>query len=72
MSKAKTFSLVLGGFVAGALISLHLPAFADKETKVGLPIDEAVGREVLGVHRGAVDVGENLEFVSDARVIAVG
>ena len=40
MSKAKTISLVVGGFVAGALISLHIPALADKEAKPGLPIDE--------------------------------
>ena len=40
MSKAKTISLVIGGFVAGALISLHVPALAEKDTKAGLPIDE--------------------------------
>ncbi|MBL8420312.1 MAG: S41 family peptidase, partial [Dechloromonas sp.] len=40
MSKVKTISLTLGGFVAGALISLHIPALADKDVKAGLPIDE--------------------------------
>ncbi len=40
MKKSKSISLVLGGFVAGALISLQIPAFADKEAKTGLPIDE--------------------------------
>src|SRR4030095_11874365 len=39
---------------------------------VGLPVDEAVGGEVLGVDGRAVDVGENLEFVGDSRVITVG
>ena len=40
MSKTKTISLVVGGFVAGAFISLGLPALADKEVKPGLPIEE--------------------------------
>jgi len=40
MSKAKTISLTLGGFIAGALISLNFPAMAEKDVKPGLPIDE--------------------------------
>ena len=39
MSKTKTISLTLGGFIAGALITLKIPALADKEVKPGLPID---------------------------------
>ena len=31
MSKLKTWSLALGGFVAGALITLQIPAFAQKD-----------------------------------------
>ena len=40
MNKTKTFSLALGSFVAGALISLQLPALAEKDVKAGLPIEE--------------------------------
>ena len=39
---------------------------------VGLAVDEAVGLEILGVDDRIVDIGENLELVGDARVIAVG
>ena len=39
---------------------------------VGLAVDEAVGGEILGVDDRAVDIGEDLELVGDARVIAVG
>ena len=40
MSKVRNISLALGGFIAGALISLQTPALADKETKPGLPIED--------------------------------
>jgi len=40
MSKVKQISLALGGFVAGVLISLQVPALADKEPRTGLPIEE--------------------------------
>ena len=39
MSKFKSISLVVGGFVAGTLISLQMPAFAEKDVKAGLPVD---------------------------------
>src|SRR3546814_2460555 len=42
------------------------------DADVGLAVDEAVRGEILGVDDRAVDVGENLEVVGDARVIAVG
>ncbi len=34
--------------------------------------DERALVEVLGIDDGAVDVGEDLEFVGDAQVVAVG
>ncbi len=40
MSKLKTWSLALGGFVAGALITLQIPAFAQKDATSKLPIDD--------------------------------
>jgi hypothetical protein len=42
------------------------------DADVGLAIDETVRSEVLRVDGRAVDVGEDLEFVGDPRVIAVG
>src|SRR6185503_20654831 len=42
------------------------------DADVGLAVDEAVRREVLGVDDRRIDVGEDLELVGDARVIAVG
>ena len=39
---------------------------------VGLAVDEAVGGEILGVDDRRIDIGEDLELVGDARVIAVG
>ena len=64
MSKTKTISLTVGAFVAGALISLHFPALADKEVKPGLPIDELrTFAEVYsaitqgGKHQGDLDQG---------------
>src|SRR3546814_14791739 len=42
------------------------------DAHVGLAVDEAVRREILGVDDRAVDIGEYLEFGRDARVITVG
>jgi hypothetical protein len=39
---------------------------------IGLAIDEAVRGEVLGIDHRRIDIGEDLELVGDARVIAVG
>jgi hypothetical protein len=39
---------------------------------IGLAVDEAVGREVLGIDHRRIDIGEDLELVRHARVIAVG
>src|SRR3546814_18654414 len=42
------------------------------DAHVGLAVDDAVRREILGVDDRAVDIGEYLEFGRDARVITVG
>jgi hypothetical protein len=42
------------------------------DADVGLAVDEAVGGEILGVDDRVVDVGEDLELVGDAGVVAVG
>lgn len=67
MSKIKTISLALGGFVAGALISLHVPALADKE-KVSLPIEDLrTFAEVYGaIKQGYVEPVEDKKMIANA------
>lgn len=68
MSKAKTISLTVGAFVAGALISLHLPALADKEAKTGLPIEDLrTFAEVYGaIKQGYVEPVEDKKMIANA------
>ncbi len=69
MSKVKTITLALGGFVAGALISLHLPALAEKEAgQPGLPVEELrTFAEVYGaVKRDYVEPVEDKKMIANA------
>ncbi|MDD2664631.1 MAG: S41 family peptidase [Dechloromonas sp.] len=68
MSKAKTISLTVGAFVAGALISLHIPALADKEAKTGLPIEDLrTFAEVYGaIKQGYVEPVEDKKMIANA------
>ncbi len=68
MKKAKTISLVIGGFVAGALISLGLPALADKETAQGLPIDElrTFAEVYSAIKQGYVEPVEDKKMITNA------
>jgi carboxyl-terminal processing protease len=68
MSKSKTISLTLGGFIAGAFISLHLPALADKDTKAGLPIDElrTFAEVYSAIKQGYVEPVEDKKMISNA------
>ena len=68
MSKAKTISLVLGGFVAGALISLHVPALAEKDAKAGLPIDElrTFAEVYSAIKQGYVEPVEDKTMINNA------
>lgn len=68
MSKTKTISLVAGAFVAGALISLNLPAFADKESKAGLPIDElrTFAEVYSAIKQGYVEPVEDKKMITNA------
>ncbi len=68
MSKAKTISLTLAGFVAGALISLHLPAFADKDSKTGLPIEElrTFAEVYSAIKQGYVEPVEDKKMIANA------
>ncbi|WP_309268145.1 PDZ domain-containing protein, partial [Azonexus sp.] len=68
MSKVKTISLIAGGFLAGAMISLHLPALADKEASPGLPIEELrTFAEVYGaIKQGYVESVEDKKMIANA------
>ncbi|MGE5470356.1 MAG: S41 family peptidase [Bacteroidota bacterium] len=68
MSKAKTISLTLGGFIAGALISLHLPALAEKDIKAGLPIDElrTFAEVYSAIKQGYVEPVDDKKMISNA------
>jgi len=68
MSKTKTISLTLGGFIAGALISLHVPALADKEVKAGLPIDElrTFAEVYSAIKQGYVEPVEDKKMITNA------
>ncbi len=68
MSKAKTISLIAGGFLAGAMISLHVPALADKEANPGLPIEELrTFAEVYGaIKQGYVEPVEDKKMITNA------
>ena len=68
MSKLKTLTLTTGAFVAGALISLHLPALAEKDTKAGLPIDElrTFAEVYSAIKQGYVEPVEDKQMITTA------
>lgn len=68
MSKLKTISLTAGAFVAGALISLQLPAFAEKEAKPGLPIEElrTFAEVYSAIKQGYVEPVEDKQMIANA------
>ena len=68
MSKLKTLTLTTGAFVAGALISLHLPALAEKDTKAGLPIDElrTFAEVYSAIKQGYVEPVEDKQMITNA------
>jgi carboxyl-terminal processing protease len=68
MNKFKTATMVIGGFVAGALISLHLPALAEKEAKVGLPIEElrTFAEVYSAIKQGYVEPVEDKVMINNA------
>jgi carboxyl-terminal processing protease len=68
MSKTKTFSLTVGAFVAGALISLNFPAMADKEVNPGLPIDElrTFAEVYSAIKQGYVEPVEDKKMITNA------
>jgi carboxyl-terminal processing protease len=68
MSKIKTLSLTVGGFLAGALITLQLPAFADKDVKPGLPIEDlrTFAEVYSAIKQGYVEPVEDKKMISNA------
>ncbi len=68
MSKFKSISLVVGGFVAGTLISLQMPAFANKDARAGLPVEELrTFAEVFNaIKQGYVEPVEDKKMIANA------
>ena len=68
MSKVKTISLVVVGFVTGVMISLHVPALAEKDAKAGLPIDElrTFAEVYSGIKQGYVEPVEDKTMINNA------
>ncbi len=68
MNKTKSISLVIGGFIAGAFISLGVPALADKETPQGLPIDElrTFAEVYSAIKQGYVEPVEDKKMITNA------
>lgn len=68
MSKFKSISLIAGGFLAGALITLQMPAFADKEAKVGLPVEElrTFAEVFSAIKQGYVEPVEDKKMIANA------
>lgn len=68
MSKFKSISLIAVGFLAGALITLQMPAFADKEAKVGLPVEElrTFAEVFSAIKQGYVEPVEDKKMIANA------
>ena len=69
MTRKRQIALTVGGFIAGALISLHIPAFADKEkVKPGLPIEElrTFAEVYNAIKQGYVEPVEDKKMIANA------
>jgi carboxyl-terminal processing protease len=68
MSKIKTLSLTVGGFIAGALITLQLPAFAEKDARAGLPIEDlrTFAEVYSAIKQGYVEPVDDKKMIANA------
>lgn len=68
MNKTKTISLALGGFIAGALLSLQVPALAEKDAKTGLPIEElrTFAEVYSAIKQGYVEPVDDKKMIANA------
>jgi carboxyl-terminal processing protease len=68
MNRKKSFSLALGGFVAGVFISLQFPAFADREGRTGLPIEDlrTFAEVFSAIKQGYVEPIEDKKMIANA------
>lgn len=68
MSKVRNISLALGGFIAGTLITLQLPALADKDIKAGLPIEDlrTFAEVYNAIKQGYVEPVEDKKMIANA------
>ncbi len=68
MTKLNKLSLIFGGFVAGLLISLQIPAFAEKDAKDSLPIEElrTFAEVYNAIKQGYVEPVEDKKMIANA------
>ncbi len=68
MSKTKTISLTVGAFIAGAMISLHIPALAEKSAPSGLPIEElrTFAEVYSAIKQGYVEPVDDKKMIANA------
>ncbi len=68
MTKMKQVSLALGGFIAGAFITLQIPALADKDVKAGLPIEDlrTFAEVYNAIKQGYVEPVEDKKMIANA------
>jgi carboxyl-terminal processing protease len=68
MSKFKTLSITAGAFIAGALITLQLPAFAEKDARAGLPIEDlrTFAEVYSAIKQGYVEPVDDKKMIANA------
>jgi carboxyl-terminal processing protease len=68
MSKYKSFSLVAIGVVVGLLISFQMPAFAEKDVRAGLPVEDLrIFAEVFNaIKQGYVEPIDDKKMIANA------
>ena len=68
MTEMKKISLVSAGVIAGLLISLHFPALAEKDAKVGLPIEDlrTFAEVYNAIKQGYVEPVEDKKMIANA------
>ena len=68
MTRTKQISLALGGFIAGALISLQIPALAQKDSRPGLPIEDlrTFAEVYNAIKQGYVEPVDDKKMIANA------
>lgn len=68
MTTLKKITLIFGGFIAGIIISLQMPAFANKDAQNGLPIEDlrTFAEVYNAIRQGYVEPVEDKKMIANA------